>query len=144
MTHKAHARHPFREVGLFCSCLAGSQAGDNPVGNQPGSVLNHRAGSAIESKGSRHRVGAVVPGAIEAGLRSQGLTSRDRAIIRSISNRDVTPALRIAAIPELGNRLAIGKRELERPAVNGRGPCVRDGKAPTEAARPLARNGIVD
>src|SRR5579883_1430122 len=68
------------------------------VDNQPGSVSNYRTGDSIQGKGGGSRVGGIVPGAIEAGLRTQGLARRDGPVIREVGNGDITPTLGIAAI----------------------------------------------
>src|SRR5579862_7013516 len=78
----------------------------------PRQDLHHRTGGAVERKGCRRRVGPV-PGAVEAGRRTEGLAGRERTIIREVGDCDTAPALSIATVPELRDRLTIGKRELQ-------------------------------
>src|SRR5258707_867731 len=101
-------------------------------------------GHPIESKRCWCRVGAVIPGPIEARFRTQRLACRDGRVIRKVGNRDITATLGITAIPELRNRLSISERELQTPAVNRGCARVGNGKGCAKATRPLAGDGVMD
>lgn len=80
---------------------------------------DNATGVAVQGKGGRRSIRAV-PGPVKTRLRGNGLARRDGAIIRDIGDSDITAALGIGAIPQLSNRLPVGEREPQAPAIDGR------------------------
>src|SRR5579883_3202895 len=73
----------------------------------------------------------TVPGSIKAKI---GIASRsNRSVIRGVGHRDIASRLRIAAVPQLRDRLAVGKRPAQRPAVDSRAARVVDDHIGSEA-----------
>src|SRR6185437_13245077 len=109
---------------------------------RPANWLDNATGCFVESKRGRSRI-ATAPGAIEARLRTQRTARRYRSVVRNIRDGYRTPALRICAIPELRNRLPIGKREVQAPTINRTRSCIGNRKTGTKTGAPLVRNRVM-
>ena len=125
-------RQPGRESGRLGHDHASQQGSGN------------RAGDAVERKRGGSAIGHVVPGAIEAGFRTDLLASRNRAVVRSVGNHDIPATLRVISVPDLRDCLSIGKRELQTPAVDGGRPRVGNGEIDPEPTSPLTADRIMD
>src|SRR6185312_6527070 len=100
-----------------------------------------RAGRAVQGEVGRYRVGAVVPGSVEAegGVGAGG----DRSVVGDVLDRHVRAGLGVAAVPQLGDRLAGGEGPGQGPAAD-RGAEVGDDDVGAEAAAPLAGDAVAD
>ena len=94
----------------------------------------------VKGKGRRHWI-AAVPGTVKAKI---GIASRgDRPIIGEVGHGHRAPRLGVAPVPQLGDRLSIGKGPCQGPSVDGRAPGIGDRDAGPKAAGPLVGDRVV-
>src|SRR5579883_2008785 len=104
-------------------------------------ISSGTTGNSIERKRCGVSIGAA-PGAIKAWIdRSSG---RDSAVIGQVTDGHCASRLRIAAVPELSNGLAVGEGEGELPAIDRRAPRIGNHNAGPETARPLRVHRVAD
>lgn len=101
------------------------------------------AGRSINCERCGYGVGCVIPRSVEshAGVTSSG---RNAAVVTKIGQCDIRAALHQVAVPNLGNRLTIGKGPSQRPIADGGGSRVVDRDSGSKASGPLARNGVAN
>jgi len=67
----------------------------------------------------RHGVGRVVPRPVEPKP-NVGATRRNGPVVAQVVHGHIGAALRVAAVPETGDRLAVGERPSQRPTARRR------------------------
>jgi hypothetical protein len=125
-------------IGAGFSC-PGEQA---PTSLQLSKGSDYFTGGTVEGerRGSAVRPG---PGAIETRLRTEAASRRDRSVIRNIGDGNGATTLRITAVPELRNCLAIGKRELQTPATDCRATSICNGERSAKTSLPLTGDRVM-
>lgn len=103
-------------------------------------ISDHATGSSIYLERGGGSIGPC-PRTIEAKI---GSASRGKhAIVGHIRHRNIAPGLSVASVPELSDRLTIGKAPGQSPSVQGCAPGIVDRYTGPKASRPLAGNDVL-
>src|SRR5437660_3546765 len=105
--------------------------------------LRCTTGRSVERKGGGYRIRST-PVGIKARRRAQRCSRWNGGVIGQIGDRHRRPTLGEIAVPQLRDRLPIGKTKLQTPAVDRRRPRIGDRQVDPKAGIPLIGDGIAN
>src|SRR5215469_121945 len=101
------------------------------------------ASRSVNRKRRRYGIGRVVPAAVEAHA-VVAAACGNAAVIAEIIDGYIGTTLGLGAIPDLGDRLTVGKGPSQSPAGDSSRSCVVNGDRGTKSPRPLVGYGVDD